>query len=300
MDLNRARIFVHVVDCGSISAAAIKVKRTQQALTNQLQILEEELEINLMDRQGPKLTLTESGEYLYKVFKEKISEIDASVQEFRAKKDRAEGVIRIGIGEEAFANFIPPLIDSFNDKYPRVSFEFKVATDPQREEMLITNQLDLSFQLFTEDKRILKCTPIYNQTFIPVVSKAFLKKYPMPESIEETLQLPIVDIWPQFGLYHHWIRKNDRTLVPAMQKKSIQASITNIPILKQLVIQGIGIGFLFEDIIQDELKSGELTILPMHKTTHSINAELDLVYKRKSSFGFIHQEFINYVCEQMK
>lgn len=299
MDLNRARIFVHVVDCGTISAAAVSVKRTQQAISNQLQILEKELGIILMDRQGPKLVLTKSGEHLYSVFKQKIAEIDASVAAFRADENRAEGVIRIGLGDEFFDGFLSELVNGFCEKYPKVSFDFKVGTDVSSEEMLVSNTLDLSFQLFTKDKRLFRCTPIYSQTFVPVVSKVFIEKYSMPGTLEETLKMPVLDYSLQFGLYHHWIKKNDRKLVPAMERKAIRVAITHMPTLKKMVMQGIGIGFLIEDIIQDELKSGELIALPMNQDTSLIRAELDMVYKRKSGLGFVQQEFVNYVIQKM-
>ena len=64
MDFNKAKTFIEVVDCGSVTKAANRLFRTQQAISLQLKALEVELELTLFDRQGPRIVLTRQGEKL--------------------------------------------------------------------------------------------------------------------------------------------------------------------------------------------------------------------------------------------
>ena len=58
---NRIRIFLAVVDCGSFTAAAIKLHITQPAVSQNIAELERILGTQLMDRARGEISLTENG-----------------------------------------------------------------------------------------------------------------------------------------------------------------------------------------------------------------------------------------------
>ena len=64
MDLRHLRTFVTVVEEGSVSKAALRLRISQPALSRQLGDLQYELGIRLFDRVGRRLVLTFEGEQL--------------------------------------------------------------------------------------------------------------------------------------------------------------------------------------------------------------------------------------------
>ncbi|MBE7608171.1 LysR family transcriptional regulator, partial [Salmonella enterica] len=64
MDLRHARTFVTIAELGTVSAAALRLRIAQPALSRQLEALERELGLLLFDRVGRRLVLTGAGEQL--------------------------------------------------------------------------------------------------------------------------------------------------------------------------------------------------------------------------------------------
>ena len=65
MELRQLEYFRAIVDAGTISGAARVLHMTQQPLSYQIKMLEEELQVPLLIRGTKKITLTEAGKTLY-------------------------------------------------------------------------------------------------------------------------------------------------------------------------------------------------------------------------------------------
>jgi len=297
MDFNKARTFIQVVDSGGITAAANRLLRTQQAISLQLQQLEDELEILLFDRQGPKITLNADGEKLYQQFKPQLLAMENAVLELKSGKRQASGVIRIGAWMEQAVSYLPEMIRVFKEKYPLVDFQLHVGEDVEIEQMLRNNKIEIGIQLFCQDKKLFKCEAVYRQPLIPVTSRIFLKTNKAAMNIKDTLDLPLLDYVDEYSAYNSWIRKNARELLPLARKKLRTVTASNNVILKQLVLQGLGFGFLHQESIQAELDAGELFPLINKSRNKNISVDIDVVYKRKYALGHVQQSFIRLLRE---
>ncbi|MCJ8300862.1 MAG: LysR family transcriptional regulator [Pseudomonadales bacterium] len=298
MDFNRARTFIEVVDCGGITLAANRLLRTQQAISLQLQQLEAELQLNLFHRQGPKITLTDDGDKLYKLFKPQLLAMESALLELKSGKRQARGLIRIGLWMEQAVNYLPEMIRIFKQEFPQVEFSLTIAEDAEIERLLETNQLDLGLQLYCQDHKLFKAEAVYRQAMIPVISRSYLKNAPAANSVADTLNMPLLDYAPQYSAYQQWVKKNARQLLPKAQKKVPAITTSNNLVLKQLVLQGLGFSFLHRESIEAELNTGELRPLLNNPSAQNIYVELDLVHKRKHSLGFVQQQFVQLLLEQ--
>ena len=292
MDFNKARTFIEVVDSGGITLAANRLLRTQQAISLQLQQLEAELELSLFHRKGPNITLTEDGERLYQLFKPQLMAIENAVLDLKSSKQQAKGMIRIGAWMEQAVNYLPEMIRIFKQQYPLVEFDLAIAEDVEIERMLKLNLIDIGLQVFCQDKKLFKGTTVYRQALIPVVSRRFLKAYPQAKTITDTLDIPLVDYADEYSAYNQWIKKNARHLLPQARKKVRSITASNNVVMKQLVLQGLGFGFLHHESIQAELDIGELIPLFGSLNYQNIFVELELTIKRKHALGYVHQEFV--------
>ena len=295
MDLNKARTFVEVVDRGGITSAANHLRRTQQAISLQIHKLEEELGVTLFERQGPKILLTEAGERFYQEVKPLFGSIDNAVQNLKADRTKASGVIKVGVWKDQCATMLSEIINDFSQVFPLVKFDVRVGVDNELETLLINNDIDLSFQIFTGRKSLFHREPIFSHPCLPVVSKDFAKSNPLPKSIEETLDLPLVDYGGGYSLYAGWVKKNASQLLALALEKSPVVAIPDYQALQELILKGVGFGFIYPSWMQVELDSGRLIPLPI--AAQPLIVGVDLVYKRKHSFGYIHEAFIEHVIQ---
>ena len=65
MDLNRAAVFVRVVDEGGFTAAARALRLPKSSVSRSVALLEEELGARLLQRSTRKLRMTEAGSAFY-------------------------------------------------------------------------------------------------------------------------------------------------------------------------------------------------------------------------------------------
>ncbi|MBL1321561.1 MAG: LysR family transcriptional regulator [Methylophaga sp.] len=294
MDFNKVKTFVEVVDSGSITKAASRLFRTQQAISLQLKALEEELELTLFDRKGPRIVLTRQGEQLYKKFKSAFLQMESSVYSMKADKTSATGTIRLGLWMEQSTGYLPYIVTEFSKKFPKVKFEVLLGTDTDLEKALLNNKIDFGFYVFVRDKKLIETQAVLHRKLILVASNEYLLNRKHIKTIEDTLPLDLVDYSQDYASYVAWIRSNARALLSEAKKKIPVVTVNNDLALRELVRQGHGMGLLPEEIVREDLASGKIIQL-LPKKSNSITLTIDLGYKKRRTQSYLHEEFLNFV-----
>ena len=118
MDIFSLECFIAVSECNSFSKAALRVNRTQSAVTQQIGSLEKKLGISLFDREK-KVSLTKEGEMLlpyalriYKLHQEILDHF---------KYPELDGEVRIGVPEDFATLFLADVLVNFSRIHPRVA-----------------------------------------------------------------------------------------------------------------------------------------------------------------------------------
>ena len=95
----------------------------QSSISASVKSVEEELSTSLIDRRRHNITWTEDG----KAYAPYITAIYAAEQALTRKNKEMQGlsgqVIRIGTFTSVSRDFLPPLMQTFRNAYPGVSFE---------------------------------------------------------------------------------------------------------------------------------------------------------------------------------
>jgi len=297
MDFNKARTFIEVVDSGSLTKAASRLFRTQQAISLQLKALEGELELMLFDRQGPRIVLTRQGEQLYEEFKTAFHQMESSVYRMKSDKTSATGTIRLGLWMEQSTGYLPYIVTAFKKNFPRVKFEVMLGIDVDLEKALLNNEIDFGFFVFVRDKKLIKAQPVLSRKLILVASNEYLLKKKRIRTIEDTLSLDLVDYSQDYASYSAWIKENARSLLPEAAKKIPLVTVKNDLVLKELVRQGHGMALLAEEIIKAELATGSIIQL-LPKKSKAITLTIDVGYKKRRTHNYLHEEFLNFIVSK--
>jgi len=297
MDFNKAKTFIEVVDSGNVTKAASRLFRTQQAISLQLKALEEELELTLFDRQGPRIVLTRQGEQLHKEFKAAFLQMESSVYRMKSDKTSATGTIRLGLWMEQSTGYLPYIVSVFKQKFPSVKFEVSLGTDADLEKALLDNQIDFGFYVFVRDKKLIETQPVLRRKLILVASNEYLLKKKPVKTIGDTLSLSLVDYSQDYASYAVWIKENARTLLPEAKKKIPFVTVMNDLVLKELVKQGHGMALLPEEIVKEELASG-LIIQLLSTISKPITLTIDVGYKKRRTHSYLQEKFLNFVVSK--
>src|SRR5699024_5278443 len=131
MEIKQLKYFIAIVEENSFSAAARKLHMTQPPLSQQLKLLEEELNVSLIERTTKKILPTKAGDLLYKRAKEILNLIDITSDEVKELRDGISGTLAIGTLTSLASELLPDKIKTFKQQYPKVNFQIHEG-DPNR------------------------------------------------------------------------------------------------------------------------------------------------------------------------
>lgn len=142
LDLTLLRSFIAVVEQQSITAAARYVGRTQSAVSQQLQRLEDVVGRPLLSRCGRSIVLTPDGELLLQYARAMLQLNDEAHSRLAASE--IKGHVRFGMPDLYAAYLLPDVLASFARAYPRVEIELHCAMSARLLEQLELGALDLA------------------------------------------------------------------------------------------------------------------------------------------------------------
>ena len=137
MEFRQLSYFVAVVETGSISAASRRVHIAQPALTRQIRLLEEDLDVQLFQRHARGVQPTVAGRALYE---EAIQLLDTRTRIRARLSALGKGLVgRVSLGVTVTHLWMPEvaaLLRRYRDRYPQVGFEvFPLLSGPQLERL---------------------------------------------------------------------------------------------------------------------------------------------------------------------
>ena len=144
--LKQLRAFCHAARLGSITRAAEYIHSSQPAVSQQVRALEEELEITLFERNGPRIALSPAGRQLYKAAMPVVVGMDRLPDTF-AEQHRGEisGEFQIAAGRATATYVVPEYLKRFRDRHPGIRVNVKTGTGRERMDWLRAYEVDVVF-----------------------------------------------------------------------------------------------------------------------------------------------------------
>lgn len=120
MELRQLAYFLAVVETGSFTRAAERVRVAQPGVSSQIRQLERELGQPLLDRSGRSVRLTQVGEAVVPYARAALAAVDAAKQAVDELTGLLRGRVAIGMITSCGPLGLPELIAEFHDRYPAV------------------------------------------------------------------------------------------------------------------------------------------------------------------------------------
>ena len=141
LDLDLLRTFVAVADLNTFAAAAAAVCRTQSAVSQQMQRLEQLVCKELFARHGRNKLLTEHGIQLLGYARKILRFNDEACMSLMFSN--LQGVLTLGASDESADTILPFLLNRISSVYPKLALDVSVKRNAFMVEMLKENEVDL-------------------------------------------------------------------------------------------------------------------------------------------------------------
>ncbi|OSN06062.1 transcriptional regulator LrhA [Lonsdalea iberica] len=141
LDLDLLRTFVAVADLNTFAAAAVAVCRTQSAVSQQMQRLEQLIGKELFARHGRNKLLTEHG-IQFLGYARKILQFNDEACASLMFSD-IQGTLTIGASDDTADTILPFILQRVTSVFPKLSIEVSIKRSPEMMEMLHQGKIDL-------------------------------------------------------------------------------------------------------------------------------------------------------------
>lgn len=142
LDIDLLRSFMAVAQAGTLSGAAVRVGRTQSALSMQMQRLEDAAGQPLLHRTGRGVRLTSQGERLLAHAQRILTHHDEALADLAGTG--LAGTLCFGCPDDYAAAFLPHLLRGFARLHPLALVEVVCASTPRLRERLAERALDMA------------------------------------------------------------------------------------------------------------------------------------------------------------
>ena len=255
--LHQLQVFVKVVQTKSITKAANELFLTQPGVSIQLKNFQDQFDIPLTEVVGRQLYVTEFGNEIAAI----ATEILQQVQEIDYKTAAFKGILsgRLRIAVVSTGKYVMPyFLTDFLKKHPQIDLTMDVTNKAGVIKSIEENQIDFGLvsilpdKLNVEEEKLLE-----NKLYLIGARDHILPSEKYKKQIFS--QLPM--IYREQGSATRSIMESffDRSKIIVNKK----IELTSNEAVKQAVIAGLGYSIMPVIGIRNELKTGELQILPV-------------------------------------
>ena len=255
------RIYVRVVERGSISSAARDLDIGQPAASERIERLEKYLGCRLLLRSARAFNCTPDGIAFYERSKRILSAVEQAVAEMSNDEQAIRGTIRIAAPHCFGETVVPKTLALVRAAYPQLELEL-VLND--RIADLVTEGVDISFRLgqLGEGAFIARRLGQIGRTL--VAAPGYLGQHEPILEPSDLIRHPFIRVQGMFGTDQLPLR-HDATMV---EGASICTAIRTShwrPVY-ETILAGVGIGVLEDPACADALAHGRLVrILPRYE-----------------------------------
>ena len=183
--LDGVAAFARVVEAGSFSAAARRLRISKSATSAHVQRLEERLGVRLLHRTTRRISLTEAGAAYYRHCARIVAEAESAEQAARALQREPRGMLSISAPDTFGPMHVAPAIPEFLARFPDLAIDISLSP---RHVDLVQEGLDLAIRIGTLKDSPLVVRRLAPSRFVLCAAPAYLKKRGVPRVPDDLLR----------------------------------------------------------------------------------------------------------------
>lgn len=189
ISLDDMRLFVAVVQAGSLSHAQELTTIPVSKLSRRLTRLEQALGTKLIHRGKKGVTLNEVGERFFMQAQMMLQQAQFAVESVQESLQRPKGLLRISVTSDIFRSLIQPHLAEFLNLYPDVNLELNIS---HKKVNMIQDGIDLAVRVGTVDNDNVVAKAWKTIHFGLFASPVYLEKYGLPENPSDLYRHQII------------------------------------------------------------------------------------------------------------
>jgi LysR family cys regulon transcriptional activator len=289
MNLQQLRYVRETVRQGlNLTEAANVLFTSQPGVSKQIRELEDELGVEIFVRRGKRLVqLTEPGQVVVQVIERLLGEVDNLRRVGEEFADQDVGRLTIATTHTQARYALPPVVQEFRQRFPRVNLSLHQGSPTQIAELVIAGQADIAIATESLDRyNELLTLPGYTWHHSVVVPE----KHPLVATselqLEDLARYPIITYSSAFTGRSHI----DQAFAARGVKMEVVLTAIDADVIKTYVELGLGVGIIAAMAYNEQRDRGLRALDAGHLFESSVTrvAVRRTAYLRGYVYEFVH------------
>jgi DNA-binding transcriptional LysR family regulator len=169
LDTRRLRYFVATAEELHFGKAAQRLGISQPPLSVQIRTLEQELGVELLERNQRNVALTKAGEVLFHEARKILLAVDQAALLTQRTARGLQGSLSVGFNAPADYGFLPELVRAYRQQFPSIALQVRNASTDEQIEELRNRQLDVGLLSQRCDDSHLECQEVAAEPLIAAI-----------------------------------------------------------------------------------------------------------------------------------
>jgi DNA-binding transcriptional LysR family regulator len=285
MELSQLEVFLTVAREGRFSRAAEKLFRTQSAVSQTIQKLENELGEPLFDRSSREGLLTDAGRVLQE-YAERLLNLRSNAHEALAElRELHKGKLTIAANEFT-ALYLLPVLAEFRRLHPGIKITVQRSLGSRIPDDVLRHNSELGVLTYDPEDPQLHSAVVYQDELVFVV--------PLGHPLAAETEVSIRQLGAESFAAHNVASPYRDKVIQAFKKHKtplhMDIELPTLQAIKRFVAMGNGVALLPEISVESELARGELVRIPVREL--SLHRKLRLIYRKAAGLSHAGRAFL--------
>jgi DNA-binding transcriptional LysR family regulator len=285
MELSQLETFLAVAEERSFSRAAVRLHRTQPAVSQVIRKLEESVGEILFDRAARDGALTAAGALLRDYALRLLALRREAVGALDELKNLERGHLQLAANEYT-CMYLLPAIDAFRRAYPHIDVTVQRMLASRIPEELTRRSFELGVISFRPDPKQIRTIAVYGDNLDFIVSPA--------HPLAKAERVSIRDLGQENFIAHNVASPLRRKVIEAFQRHRTRLNMVielpTIEAIKRFVAMGNGVALVPHLSVARELETGDLVRVPVADL--EVRRVLRLACRRQGALSYAAKAFL--------
>lgn len=260
LDSDRLHAFRAVARAGGFSRAALRLHRSQPAVSQAVRALEEDVGEPLFLRLGRRVKLTAAGEILLEQTERAFAALDEARDRLQALRALEAGELVIGTSDTNACYLLPPVLAAFRERHPGVELRIRNRPSPATEAEVAEREVDLGFVTLPASDPRLEAEPVAVREDVAIVAPdhplASRRRIPFERLLDEPLLL-----LDRGSRTRSWIDARIAESADEGGRVRVAMELASIEVVKRMVGLGFGVSVVPRIAVEAERAAGRLAVV---------------------------------------
>ena len=273
MDLKQLAYFVRVAELGSFTRAAIALDIAQPALSRQIRLLEVELRLTLLTRNGRGALPTEAGKLLLAHGRGILHQVERAREELGRVRGSLTGRVAVGIPTSLARVLTVPLTRAFRQQMPDGVISIGEGLTAGMQESLVNGRLDIAILYNARPSSDIEIEPLIEEDLVLVQARPpGLQREPTSAAItlKAVSETPLVIPTRPNAIRMHV----ESEIISRGGRMNIALEIDGVSAILDLVADGAGCAVLSRNAVANSVRPSAFTVRAIIEPELRIKASL--------------------------